>query len=164
MRVLRVVAVAALALSASCGARGVVHDFTHGVAAAAWGGLVEVPADQDRAEIQVEMKEFRFSPAEVHVKQGQTVRFVFHDRGSLAHDAFFGPADAQDARERAVSAGAALSETGGAPWVDVQPGADGAFEITFTTPGRFAIGCHISGHWVAGMSMVVVVAPRTVAG
>jgi plastocyanin len=55
--------------------------------------------------IEIDMQDIEFSPASVDVEAGETVRFVFHNRGAVVHDAFVGDEAAQDDHEMEMREG-----------------------------------------------------------
>ncbi len=52
------------------------------------------------------------------------------------------------------------AHAGDAPHIALQPGKTGDLVVTFDTVGEFMLGCHIPGHWDAGMrARITVVEP-----
>ena len=49
--------------------------------------------------VEIDMRDIEFSPDQVDVQEGETVRFVFHNSGAVTHDAFIGDEAAQDDHE-----------------------------------------------------------------
>jgi len=105
--------------------------------------------------VDVTMADIRFEPPTVDVKVGETVRFVFHNQGKLAHEAVIGDTAAQDAHEMdmAASGGTGMHDASGA--VSVAPGQSGELTHTFSAAGPLVIGCHQPGHYAAGMKLAV---------
>lgn len=119
--------------------------------------------------VDIDMNDIAFAPGAISVKAGETVRFVFHNRGKVAHDAFIGDASAQEAHEKemramdtqmagnaAMAAGMHHHDDGGAA-ITVQPGATGSITHTFVAGERDLLGCHQSGHYMAGMRAPITV-------
>ena len=114
--------------------------------------------------IEIEMRDIEFSPDEVQVEPGETVRFVFHNKGDVVHDAFIGDEGAQDDHEMEMrdagesegdmehGAGDEEASEGG---VTVDPGKTGEFTHTFASGDELLIGCHQAGHYEAGMKIMV---------
>jgi len=113
--------------------------------------------------IEIEMRDIKFSPDEVQVKAGETIRFVFNNAGKVAHDAFIGNEAAQDAHEMEMrnagsgdmtmdSAGGGGAGQGG---ITVAPGDKGELTYTFREGDQLVIGCHQEGHYEAGMKVMV---------
>lgn len=110
------------------------------------GGLPEdTPVDQT---IEVGMADLAFEPEAISLKPGTTVRFVFHNEGRLPHQALFG----DEAAQEAYAAG-----TGTRIGVEVGPGGSKSFIRRFDAPARLIIGCHIPGHYQAGMKARLIV-------
>ena len=140
-RFLFVPVVVALALLAACGS----DDTSSGAG-----------ANADRT-IDVEMRDIAFSPTNVDVRAGETVRFNFKNVGQVTHDAFIGDATAQDAHEKQMREG--HGEHGNeADAVSVKPGKSASLTHTFDTPGQVFIGCHEPGHYIGGMRITVNIA------
>jgi uncharacterized cupredoxin-like copper-binding protein len=110
--------------------------------------------------VDVGMRDIAYEPATIRVKAGETVTFVFHNTGTVVHDAFLGDAAAQAEHEREMSDG--MAAMGGMHADDpsattVQPRQTATLTHTFTTTGSTIIGCHQPGHYQAGMKLTVVV-------
>lgn len=117
--------------------------------------------------IEIEMRDVEFSPDEVQVEAGETVRFVFENTGAVTHDAFIGDETAQDEHEMAMrEAGEAggmnsgnmnMGEDSeeGAEGITVAPGETGELTYTFQEGEDLLIGCHQPGHYEAGMRVAV---------
>jgi uncharacterized cupredoxin-like copper-binding protein len=143
------VALAALSLVAvGCGPSMDHGSMGHGAPAGPAGG--SAPS----RTIDVAMADVRFDPAAISVKAGETVRFVFHNTGTLAHEAVIGD-DAAQAHHEQQMAGQAMEHGAGA--VTVPPGATGELTHTFATAGQTLIGCHEPGHYGAGMKLAITV-------
>ena len=99
----------------------------------------------------------RFEPPVLTVKAGETVRFVVSNTGTVEHEFYVGDAAAQDIHEQEMAAGA--MHHGDANGVDVKPGATATLEMTFDTPGELLVGCHVAGHYAAGMRAILTVEP-----
>lgn len=113
--------------------------------------------------IEIEMRDIEFSPDEVQVEPGETVRFVFRNNGAIRHDAFIGDEAAQDAHGMEMGeadvedgdmdmSGDGHGDDGG---VTVEPGETGELIHTFAEGGSLLIGCHEPGHYEAGMRIMV---------
>ena len=126
----------------------------------------ETTAGSGTRTIEIEMRDIEFSPDEVSVEPGETVRFVFQNSGAVAHDAFIGDEEAQDEHEMEMreadgedsgmehEADDATGEGG----VTVEPGETGELTHTFREGDELLIGCHQAGHYEAGMRVTVDVA------
>jgi uncharacterized cupredoxin-like copper-binding protein len=110
--------------------------------------------------IEIDMADsMRFTPSEVRVKRGDTVRFVVRNTGATMHEMVLGT-------ERALAEHAALMrkfpgmEHDEPYMAHVRPGRREEIVWTFDKPGTFHFGCLIPGHWEAGMKGAVIVAAR----
>jgi uncharacterized cupredoxin-like copper-binding protein len=99
----------------------------------------------------------RFTPADITVQRGETVKFVVRNDGRLLHEMVLGtPAD--------LKAHAALMqkfpemEHASANMAHVKPGASGEIVWQFTKAGDFQFACLQPGHFEAGMLGRVLVA------
>lgn len=112
--------------------------------------------------IEIEMRDIAFSPAQVDVRAGETVRFVFTNEGKLKHDAFIGDETAQTEHEMQMqdqsgmtSMGHDGTSTGAGEGITVDPGDTGELTRTFQEGKQLIIGCHQPGHYDAGMHIAV---------
>jgi uncharacterized cupredoxin-like copper-binding protein len=144
-------------------ARGAGHHHGHGApppasAARATGAPVRVVMN-DR---------FRYQPASITVQAGHRVTFAVHNAGKLPHEFILGDRATQLDHERQMQA--APSATGhthshaqlhdpaaGTGALTVPPGATRNLTWTFDKPGIVLYGCHVLGHWAAGMKGTIVV-------
>jgi uncharacterized cupredoxin-like copper-binding protein len=107
--------------------------------------------------------DMRFAPAELRVKQGDTVRFVLRNRGKLMHEWVLGT-------EQELKKHAELMRTlpqmkhDEAHMAHVDPG--GVREVVwhFNRPGKFSFACLMAGHYESGMVGSVLVEPANAAG
>lgn len=120
------------------------------------------PADPSEADRTVEIvasDDFRFTPAEVTVKVGETITFRIVNQGQLAHDFTLGDQATQERHEEE------MAEMGGAVMPDdpdaigVDAGETKELTWRFTEAGTVLIGCHQPGHYDAGMRGEVTVEP-----
>lgn len=135
--------------------------------AAACGGDVEDTSSAGSGStrtVEIDMVDIAFEPDRLEVGAGETVRFVFTNRGEVAHDAFIGNADAQVDHEAEMREAADGDAHGGghtddeADAVTVEPGESEELTYTFDDAGPVEIGCHQPGHYEAGMKIAVEVA------
>lgn len=150
---------AALVLLASCGGDGGHehevaaqpdgHDHTHGEAPAA--ATYGAPGDPDAATRTIEVAAgdpFKFKPDKLELKPGETVTFVVSNEGDQVHEFVLGDRDYQESHEEAMAAGA-MHHDGNA--VTVGPGETQKLTWTFPRKGEVLYGCHVQGHYEAGM-------------
>jgi uncharacterized cupredoxin-like copper-binding protein len=107
--------------------------------------------------VNFDMVDIGFSPHDVTVQPNESVRFVFHNKGSINHDAFIGDAAAQDQHEKQMGAMADMQH-GGGDAITVKPGATGELTHTFKAGDKLLIGCHEPGHYAQGMKIQINVA------
>lgn len=109
-------------------------------------------ADADRV-VDVDMSdEMRFSPDQIAVAPGETITFRLHNRGKVDHDFTLGDAATQESHDMAMTRGAsaAMGHDGGNGIV-VAPGQTAELTWHFTSVADVLFGCHIPGHYAAGM-------------
>jgi uncharacterized cupredoxin-like copper-binding protein len=110
--------------------------------------------------IDVDMMDIAYEPKTLSVQRGEPVEFVFHNKGTIAHDAFIGDTAAQAGHEKemqekgSMAGGHGMGDTA----VTVEPGQTGRLTHTFDRAGSVEIGCHQPGHYAAGMKVAVTVA------
>lgn len=122
----------------------------------AWG----IPGSTKGARtIEVRMgDDMRFRPARIEVRQGETIRFVIHNRGKVLHEMVVGTAE--ELREHAALMKKFPKMEHDEPYMThVKPGRKGGMVWNFNRPGTFQFGCLIPGHFDAGMTGTIVVAP-----
>ena len=117
-------------------------------------------ASSETRTIEIEMRDIEFSPDSVDVEAGETVRFVFHNKGEAVHDAFIGDEAAQDEHEMEMQddgGDAGMDHGGGGEdeGITVEPGETGELTYTFSADDELLIGCHQPGHYDAGMKITV---------
>lgn len=128
----------------------VVATLATGWAVAATGASPSPPLPQERT-VTLDVRYSRFSPAELEVRPGTTVRFVVRNRDPIAHELIVGDQRVQDVHERGTEA-----HHGDRPGeVSVPAGGTATTTYTFSRPGRVLLGCHLPGHWNYGMRGVV---------
>jgi uncharacterized cupredoxin-like copper-binding protein len=99
---------------------------------------------------------FRFTPAQVSVKRGETVRFVVGNSGKLMHEMVLGTADAIKQHAELMQRFPGM-EHDDPNMAHVKPGAQGEIVWQFTRAGEYPFACLIAGHYEAGMVGKVVV-------
>jgi uncharacterized cupredoxin-like copper-binding protein len=120
------------------------------------------PADPKKAQrsVRVEMNDqMRYSPAEILVKRGETIRFEVVNKGKVEHELVLGTLAGlkQHLEHMKQHAGAAHQESHQRNEVEVAPGKSGVLGWQFTKAGEFYYGCLIPGHFEAGMIGKVIV-------
>jgi hypothetical protein len=108
----------------------------------------------------IDMVEFAYSCELPPIPSGTIVALQFTNSGVVDHEAVVGDQNVQNEAELAMASMAAGSEGHGhaAPSITVKPGETGMLVVHFDEPGDLIIGCHIPGHWDAGMHSAMTVA------
>jgi uncharacterized cupredoxin-like copper-binding protein len=101
--------------------------------------------------VQVDMSDkMRFSPAQLTVKRGETVRFVVKNSGKVMHEMVIGTM--KELKEHADMMRKHPGMEHDEPYMaHVKPGANEQMVWQFTKPGEFYYGCLVPGHFEAGM-------------
>ena len=109
--------------------------------------------------INVDMGDrMRFSPSELTIKQGATVRFQVKNLGMLMHEMVLGTME--DLKKHAETMKKHPTMEHDEPYmVHVAPRKTGTMVWQFTKPGEFYYGCLVPGHFEAGMIGKVTVVP-----
>jgi uncharacterized cupredoxin-like copper-binding protein len=101
----------------------------------------------------------RIEPSSINVDAGQPVTFVVTNTGVIPHELTLGDEDVQDEHEQE------MLEMGGMPMdhdhgnaITVEPGQTKQLVYTFTEPGTSLAGCHLPGHYPAGMVATITIA------
>lgn len=107
--------------------------------------------------IRVDMSDaFRFTPADLAIRRGETVRFVIHNGGKLLHEMVLGtPEELKE--HAALMQKFPEMEHADANMAHVKPGARGDIVWRFDKAGVYQFACLIPGHFEAGMVGRVVV-------
>jgi uncharacterized cupredoxin-like copper-binding protein len=98
---------------------------------------------------------FRIEPCNMTVPAGVPVTFVVTNSGAIAHEFFLGDeaAQAAHAEEMLTMGGAAMHDE--PDGITLAPGETKELTHTFATPGQYLAGCHVPGHYPAGMKAVI---------
>jgi uncharacterized cupredoxin-like copper-binding protein len=101
--------------------------------------------------IRIDMADtMRFTPADLSVKRGETVKFVVHNKGKVLHEMVLGTAQAIKEHAELMKKFPEM-EHADANMAHVKPGASGAMVWQFTKAGEFQFACLQPGHFEAGM-------------
>jgi uncharacterized cupredoxin-like copper-binding protein len=104
--------------------------------------------------VVLDVRHSRFSLEQLHVRPGETVRFVLRNGDPIPHELIVGDRYVQDVHEAGTEA-----HHGDRPGeVSVAPGATAVTTYRFDRPGRLLFGCHLPGHWAYGMRGAIQVA------
>jgi uncharacterized cupredoxin-like copper-binding protein len=99
---------------------------------------------------------FRFTPSEVTVKRGETVKFVVSNRGKQLHEMVLGTTDELKEHAELMKKFPEM-EHADANMAHVKPGAKGEIVWQFTNSGEYQFACLVPGHYEAGMVGKVIV-------
>lgn len=144
------VAIATAPAAHSAGEHAGTHDVAFGV-----------PGDPKKVTrvVRVDMADsMRYTPSEITVRQGDTVRFLLRNQGRQKHEMVI--ATLEDLKEHAATMNKhAGMEHGEANAVDVAPNKTRALVWRFTKAGTFPFACFEPGHFEAGMLGRITVQP-----
>ncbi len=106
-------------------------------------------------EIRITLAGSRFVPDTVSVKVGTRVTFVVVNDDAVEHEMVIGDESVQAEHEATAQHG---GHSGGGPGqVRVPAKSTKRMSFTFTKAGTLIYGCHLSGHYAAGMKGTVTV-------
>ena len=107
--------------------------------------------------IEVSMTDgLRFDPNTFSVRSGETIRFAITNPTAIDHDVVLGDEALQE-MHAGMMAGGTMQDDAHA--VSVPAGQTRELTFTFGAPGKVLIGCHVVGHYEAGMRADVTVNP-----
>ncbi|MFZ4289511.1 cupredoxin domain-containing protein [Variovorax sp. HJSM1_2] len=108
------------------------------------------PAKATRT-IRLDMADsMRFTPADITVKRGETVKIVASNKGQVLHEMVIGTPD--ELKKHAEMMRKFPEMEHAEPYMaHVKPGASGEVVWQFTKAGEFQFACLIPGHFEAGM-------------
>jgi len=110
------------------------------------------PAAVDRVIAITQSDTMRFDPPSVAVREGETVRFDVTNSGASPHEFVLGDAAFQDEHEREMAGmGGAAMPVDEPNAIAVAPGQTKSLLWTFSAAGTLVYGCHVPGHYPAGM-------------
>jgi len=100
--------------------------------------------------IQVDTTDaLRFTPEQLSVRAGETIAFEIRNPRAMPHEFFIGTPAKQQEHERDMASGAPMHAEPGQ--IDVPAGQTVRLVYTFEQPGTPEYGCHVPGHYPAGM-------------
>lgn len=121
-------------------------------------GATGADASPSAAATRVEVSltdALRIEPAEITVPAGVPVTFVVTNTGATLHEFILGDEAEQQAHEEEMAGGHDMGgEENGA---EVPPGETKELVHTFETPGTTLAGCHVAGHYGAGMRATITI-------
>ncbi|RZI42893.1 plastocyanin [Herbaspirillum sp. HC18] len=101
--------------------------------------------------IAIDMSDsMRFGPADITVKEGETVRFIVTNKGKMLHELVIGTMDELKAHAEMMKKFPGMEHD--EPYMaHVTPGKKQELVWQFTRSGEFYFACLIPGHFEAGM-------------
>ena len=121
----------------------------------------DIPPGTDRV-VELTMAEMHFIPNALDVKVGQTVTFVVTNPNDVPHELFVGSmADqmAHRAMHQAAPSGGQANVSHMGYGIYLPAHGTGMVTYHFETASDIFLGCHLPGHWEAGMVATVHVLP-----
>ena len=97
----------------------------------------------------------KMEPASISVKAGVPVRFVVTNSGATDHEFFLGDEAAQMGHGQEMSAIPGMNDSQAG--IGLKAGETKTLEYTFAKAGSYLAGCHVSGHYEAGMMATITV-------
>jgi len=114
------------------------------------------PPDAGAQTIEVTLTDaLKMEPAEMTVKAGQPVTFVVTNTGAIEHEFYLGDEAMQAEQEAMMQAGEMAHDT--AEGISLMPGETKELTYTFDAAGQTVAGCHVTGHYGAGMKAMITV-------
>lgn len=115
-------------------------------------------AAQVTRTVTVDMTDnMRFNPAQIAVKQGETIRFIVKNSGKMKHEMVLGtPGELKEHYDMMMKMPG--MEHADANQVAVNPGQQGELIWRFSKAGKVDFACLQPGHYDAGMKGLVTVA------
>ena len=109
----------------------------------------------NKVEVIVKLTDaLKMEPATISVKAGVPVRFVVTNSGATDHEFFLGDEAAQMGHGQEMSA---MPGNDGHAGIGLKAGETKTIEYTFAKAGPYLAGCHINGHYTAGMMATITV-------
>lgn len=98
----------------------------------------------------------RIEPMAMEVRAGEPMTFIVTNAGKIVHEFTLGDADTQDEHEQEMIAMGGMGMTSDEPnAISVAPGETKELVFTFEMPGSSFAGCHVMGHYPAGMKATI---------
>lgn len=109
--------------------------------------------------VEVSMGNFFYEPETLTVQLGETIRFVIENPTTIDHELVIGTAEEQEHHAMEMAEGMEGHDEGGEGHgmadepneVEVEPGETVELVWTFDELGELLMGCHVVGHYEAGM-------------
>lgn len=105
--------------------------------------------------IEITLVDNRFKPAEIKVKQGETVRFVLRNTGKKKHEMMIGSMAQLDKHAKMMKQYPDM-EHSDPNLVSVDPGKSGELMWQFTEAGTVNFACPLPGHYKGMRGKIIV--------
>jgi uncharacterized cupredoxin-like copper-binding protein len=114
-----------------------------------WG--IAGDAKAVRRTIEIAMgDDMRFTPSNIEVERGETVKFVVRNKGKVLHEMVIGDKKTLDEHAALMVKFPGMEHD--EPYMaHVAAGKEGSLIWNFNRPGEFDFACLIAGHYQAGM-------------
>ena len=146
-RLLTLVSLAGLMLAACSGGAGATVAPTAGAAS---------PSGLAATRFEVTLTDaLEMEPASMTVPVGVPVTFVVTNAGSTEHEFYLGDETAQTAHQQEMLSGGMLHDE--PDGISLAAGETKELTHTFDVAGETLAGCHVDGHYAAGMKATVTV-------
>jgi len=100
----------------------------------------------------------KIEPAAMSVPAGVPVTFVVTNGGTVLHEFTLGDEADQMAHDQEMMANGGMSMPKDEPMaIGVEPGQTKELTVMFDTPGQTLAGCHVIGHYAAGMKAAITI-------
>lgn len=116
-------------------------------------------AAQVNRTIKTTALDIRFDNIRLHVRAGETVRFIVTNKGQLTHEFIIGDALEQHEQEMQKMAGMVMPDESNG--ITLKPGQTKTLIWTFGQKGEVEFACHVPGHFAAGMVGEIFVSANT---
>lgn len=111
--------------------------------------------------IAIDMSDsMRFTPANITVKQNETIKFIVRNSGKIAHEMVLGTEKELKEHYEVMKKNPEM-EHADDNMVTVQPGKTGEIIWQFTKAGKIDFACLLPGHYEAGMKGSVKVTAKS---
>lgn len=115
-------------------------------------------ASASAQRIEVKLTDaLKMEPAEMTVKVGEPVTFVVTNTGAIDHEFYLGDEAAQEAHEMEMMSSMGPMSMDESMGFTVKPGETKELTYTFNKAGQMLAGCHVTGHYPAGMKATITV-------
>lgn len=129
---------------------GAGHDTSHMAGASGKAGRPGDPAKVSRT-IEIVMDDtMRFTPSEIHVDKGETIRFFIRNTGQTRHEMALGSMDEMKAHAAQMQSMSTMKHVG-PNMITLNPGQRGGMVWQFDAAGTVDFACLVPGHLDAGM-------------